>query len=363
MTQFPFFALIASLAALSPLSLPSARAAAPTPPPELVTTTRVGTGFGELKVVESRLDPGAGPDGAEPEIRALARTQPMGWRLFVDLKPIAPAPDDGPDAGYFLLRFPLSAARAGVPFYLIGPEGEISHGLIHAKVGDADLERLRVSQMPVVQTSAPRKAAQNQPKSSYFHAGLALPFLSFQQSGLARYSQLALTPQLSARLPFARGRARASLNAAFTLLPLIKSGGISARTLDLDGQVRYGWPVGPGGRWSIYVNGGAYYRTMLVTRDQFGFHNISGPLLYPSIRRAWATGGSAGAYIRLSPITDGLAPLGLASHDLALGADWAMVLRNRHFLTISADVNAFRMVFSDVEMSSLSFALGVKYGI
>lgn len=73
--------------------------------------------------------------------------------------------------------------------------------------------------------------------------------------------------------------------------------------------------------WRLSVYAGAYYTTMVTSAEGVGYHNVTGPQLYPVISRALAGGRSSlSAYFKYSPVFSGFSVLDLsASRELATG--------------------------------------------
>src|SRR5690606_26185206 len=82
---------------------------------------------------------------------------------------------------------------------------------------------------------------------------------------------------------FRGSRWNAGGNVFLTAFPIVKNQEPTARFYGLNARV--GYTVTPEvARWKVMLMGGAYYTTMSVSDDRFGFRNMGGPQLYPSVQ-------------------------------------------------------------------------------
>lgn len=103
--------------------------------------------------------------------------------------------------------------------------------------------------------------------------------------------------------------------------------------LNLRGGRGFPWLKAP---WEIVIQGGWYYLTML-TNGTFGFNNITGPQLYPSLRYALPNDARIVTYLKFSPISQQFTLMSLTNYELAAGAQYQFPKRSKFTYSVSLD--------------------------
>jgi hypothetical protein len=207
----------------------------------------------------------------------------------------------------------------------------------------ADCTEVRVPSVPVI-------------------VSLGYSSIEYRETGHRDYSMTALTAKAAYQRALGARGWGASASGYLTALPLGRNRADSTmRFLGLN--LRFGYTV-PGVRapWKLSLNTGLYYTTTLVTNNAFGFTNMFGPQLYPTLQRLVGRKDVVGAYLKFSPMMDGLSFFGLANRELAAGLSWTRPLPRERFLSASVDYAAFRLDYSRINIQSNSFSLSLGYG-
>jgi hypothetical protein len=99
---------------------------------------------------------------------------------------------------------------------------------------------------------------------------------------------------------------------------------------------------------------------MFASDSSFGYKNISGPQLFPSLRRNLNNGHALSTYFKFSPISNNLGFFSLSNNEIATGLSY-LIPTEKHTYSISLDYA--RIAFSDgeVEIGSNSLSLGGSF--
>ncbi len=256
----------------------------------------------------------------------------------------------------FRLHVRINAATTTFPLTAIGPAGETEEQTVILVVSqwESILQRLGKFLAP------PRP---------FVTVLLAVSAISYEEQVSIFSSKLfetALTGRLSYNF-FIFGSRRWDLGAStyFTLLPLTKTLPDGLRFLGLNVRVGYVFPKTLGS-WTFGIYSGGYYTTTFVTGSaKFGFINMTGPQIYPVLRRSLAGGRSIMGYFKFSPMSSQFSLFTYSSYELAFGGIYSKSLSNEHPLSFSLDIS--RLHFSVPEQtftgSSSTLSFGVAYGL
>jgi hypothetical protein len=211
--------------------------------------------------------------------------------------------------------------------------------------------------------AAVREARTGKPRSRFTaNAGVSVSTLSYAQTGVAGFSQIAVTAKGAMTYYFLPSRWDLGLSAYFTALPLSTNiSGTSARFIGVNFRVGYStpWLHDP---WRLNLLAGGYYASMFVSGSLFGYRNLSGPQLFPTLSRSLGGGDSLIFYGKFSPVTDGAQLLSLSNREIAGGATWLHPLQGRHSIAGSLDASQLRFSSADTTIQSTSLSLGASYG-
>ena len=204
-------------------------------------------------------------------------------------------------------------------------------------------------------------------KRLQFSAGLNFSFISYEQetsSGASReLSELGLTVKGAATYLLAPPQWSVGLSAFLTALPVASSADPAARFFGLNLRAGYTLPK-VRHPWRISVQGGLYYTTMWVAENAYGFRDMMGPQLFPSVSRELDNGATASAYFKFSPVGGKFSVLSLSNHEIAFGGAYALPEKDGRRISLTLDVAFMKL---DLErygfrMSSSSVSLGAAYG-
>jgi hypothetical protein len=196
-----------------------------------------------------------------------------------------------------------------------------------------------------------------------FTPEFGLTSINYIETGKPDYSETALTAKFSAsRLVFSQSW-NLGANVFFTALPLQKNPDQAARFLGINLRLGYVLPFIKS-EWKVVVYGGYYFTTMFVEQNSFGFKNMTGPQLFPTLERRLNNGDSIRGYVKFSPVIGGqFNILSISNRELALGGAYVISLSNGHIMPVTLDVSRFDLVFSDSTLQSTNFSMGVGYGL
>lgn len=190
---------------------------------------------------------------------------------------------------------------------------------------------------------------------------LGITSSSFSETGLANFTEVSLTPKISYQHPLSSNWDLGG-NIFITAVPLLTSeSGVSAYFLGVNARAGYRlpWLSKP---WTLSLAGGIYYTTMFTSGRTFGFTNMVGPQLFPTLRRTIGERYMAGIYTKYSPVTSGGAPLSFSSHELATGGSFTVLLPNRRTISVTLDYSYISVNVSPLVATNSAFTGGVTYG-
>ncbi|MCC7442522.1 MAG: hypothetical protein IT285_12870 [Bdellovibrionales bacterium] len=192
-----------------------------------------------------------------------------------------------------------------------------------------------------------------------FSLGVGGTFLAYRETSKPDYAAFVLTPKLSYSRAHSPFKSWAFGFSAFLTAAVLSrsSGSVDPRFLGVNARLGYLFPSRSRMKFALY--GGGYYLTMWVPGDAFGFDNLWGPQLYPTL--SWKLSGrnSLAAYCKYSPMMNGFSALPLGNREIAAGLGWQRDFRG-YSITLSADFANFAFSLDDVEVSSNSLTLGIS---
>ncbi len=270
-------------------------------------------------------------------------------------------------------RKPIPRKGKAFPFYhpLSGPQTPLrleevdAYGKVIATewtvtVSPEDWSRIKQTD-PAVE-SAPRKSAETK-AGMRTQLGLGVTSITYLQSRTTGFSSVALTAKGGLVYAWAPGRWSLGLTSFITMLPMTnsRSDGKAGRFLGVNLRAAYALPLGRG-PWALGFAFGGYFSTMFVTDDAFGYQNVAGPQLYPSLRRRFANGESIGAYAKYSPVSSGLSLMTLANREIAFGIDWNRPLQSGESFGLGLDISNLVLYEGSTAIDSSTVTIGLNYG-
>ncbi|MBY0472618.1 hypothetical protein K2X30_15745 [bacterium] len=251
--------------------------------------------------------------------------------------------------GRFIIEVPLIGELTTLQMFAVGPLGKVEKEDIQIKMNDWKTfsESLRV---------------QSPGAKFKFIPGLNFSYISYSESGRDTFSEIALTGKASLSYAFSK---RWSTMGSFyiTLLPLSSTTRDLPRFLGLNFRIGYKLPF-VSDPWDLTLLAGYYFTTMFVPSGNYGFQNMSGPQLYPVLRKNNPSGSSAYGYVKFSPVSNQLSLLRMSNREMAFGAGMSFPPNSKggaYGVTFDA---AFVNLFfpeSDVTISTYSISLGASY--
>lgn len=200
------------------------------------------------------------------------------------------------------------------------------------------------------------------PKLYGFTPSLGFTGASYSQSGASDYSGLLLNVKLAYGRSFALSPWSISASAFTSFLALIaNTSDVQPRYLGLNARVGYVLPF-PSRTWKASLMAGAYYATMFVTDHAFGYNNVSGPQLYPTLQKYFSNGDIGSIYMKYSPVSNSLGFLNLGNREIASGVSWAHALGSRSY-SFNLDLANLHLDLSGIEIKSTTTTFSVGIGL
>jgi hypothetical protein len=186
--------------------------------------------------------------------------------------------------------------------------------------------------------------------------------ISYRQTSAIDFtlSELALTGKVGAEYPFS-SRWSAGASAYITLLPITNPGNtLRFLGVNLRGTYHFTTAEQP---WAFSVGGGLYYTTTLVTGGSFGFFNLTGPQIFPVLRRNFNNGNYASGYLKYSMISYGSHLLSPSQYEAAGGASYGWRMSNGNHFSANLDIARLSLVIPEGNVTSTSVSLGIGYSL
>ena len=263
-----------------------------------------------------------------------------GWQLTRNKMPVKLN-----RGGNFLIEVIVTKEERALEFEAIGPKGEVEREKI-------------VFSVPYWERSPLEPA----PKNLFITTGLGVSSISVKETGVADYSTLALTAKLSGNYLLVPKVLDLGVSTYFTAFQLTKSADISARYFGFNARLGYILPFVKA-PWAISLYGGWYYTTTFVAGNAFGYKGLSGPQIYPSIKRILPNSDVVALYFKFSPISNGLSFLSASNREIAGGLAYVHTLGNGHVVAATLDYSNFKIFLDEINSQTNSFTLGAQYGL
>jgi hypothetical protein len=135
--------------------------------------------------------------------------------------------------------------------------------------------------------------------------------------------------------------------------------GADARFFGANGRIGY-VPIAVN-NWKVSIQAGLYYTTMFVASRAFGFQNLMGPQLYPSISRQIGDYSIAG-YFKFCPVGAGFNLATFTDREMAGGVQFRFPVRNQKVYSIGLDIADLRVKIDGTQVSTTSVSLSASYG-
>ncbi len=177
------------------------------------------------------------------------------------------------------------------------------------------------------------KAQSGASAKHFVGVGLGPTLLTYSQTNFTDYTATLVTVKASYRYKILPPNLDLGTNVfynAFTIGSSNDSTSAHFLGFNLRGGYRFPFEETP---WTLQLMGGIYYNTMSVTSKSFGFQNLAGPQLYPTISRSMGKGNFAFAYLKFSPVASNFKVRSLSSREMALGGGWTFLYKGKRIST------------------------------
>lgn len=201
--------------------------------------------------------------------------------------------------------------------------------------------------------------------------GLSLSAITETEGGMDDYSTIALTAKGSVNYLIEPLKWDAGASFYLTALQLSRSRDVDVHYFGLNLRAGYILPeFSP--IWKITIYGGWYYLTTFVNPGSdengnqyrtFGFRNISGPQIYPTLAYTINQQDALSSYLKFSPVGSSLSLLSLANREVAAGASYSRKLDDVHTGSIGIDFSRLDLNFGAIPASVTTWSLSVSTSI
>ena len=274
------------------------------------------------------------------------------------------------EKGEFTLELPYDSKFDRLQLVAVGPDGEVEYHLYQIKIIMPEVPAPVAILGEATEVTPPLAEGLKEgdfnsklDRRLFVSPGLGLSHLSINQTGQTSYQSIVTTVKASANYLLLPPKWDLGATGFLNVASLSKSSSTDVRVLGMNLRVGYIFPEikAP---WRLSLYGGWYYSTMLANDQSFGYRNISGPQLYPSVRRLLENGHALSGYFKFSPISSALSLMKLSSNELAVGLAYSIPTPNR---TYSITFDFARVTFTDdhvpediVTLTSTSLSLGAS---
>ncbi|MGK5083395.1 hypothetical protein WDW37_08810 [Bdellovibrionota bacterium FG-1] len=253
-------------------------------------------------------------------------------------------------SGDFELKVPIKTQATQLDLYVIDARGTLRK----QEIGIFIAQWLKFKE----------SAASRPPKTRFFTPGFGVSRISVNDNRLSTpFSELGLTAKATYASMLLPPHFDWGASVFFTVLPFAANQDDAARFLGINLRVGYLLPF-VHEPWRVSLQTGLYYTTMFVRSASFGFQNMAGPQIFPTIRRLFKKGDSIGGYFKFSPVSADFGFTSLDSHEIATGLGYSWPLQSGRTLGVSVDLAAINLNLVDygIVISSSSLTLGMTYG-
>jgi len=278
----------------------------------------------------------------------IGRESPAKWHVIWNEKSF-----DVGSAGQISLELPFHEGMKTLELALVGPGGEVEYHFYRLH-----LEMPQVPSLASADEVPPGEIEFNKKLNRRFFIspGLGLSSIHFTQTSVDPYSSIVMTAKVSANYFLTPPKWDLGFTGFFNFVSLGKSASADVRFLGLNLRLGYIFPEikSP---WRLSLYGGWYYSTMFASDSSFGYKNISGPQLFPTLRRNLNNGHAFAYYFKFSPISNNFGLFSLSNNELATGISYVIPTQKR---TYSVSFDYARIYFSDgeVDIGSRSISIG-----
>lgn len=201
----------------------------------------------------------------------------------------------------------------------------------------------------------------DQSQKFWVSASVGYTFISYQQTATPSFFETGITAKGNISYVHAPKSWFLGLSSYFTVLPVTTNiPENTARFLGVNARVGHAlpWIRYP---WEVSMVAGIYYVTMF-TSGIFGFDNLMGPQVFPTVRYNLSRKDSISSYFKFSPVSTGLNLENLSNREFAFGFDWRHFLLNGNSISVSADLANLRFSAEGGDVNTSTATMSVGYG-
>jgi hypothetical protein len=187
-------------------------------------------------------------------------------------------------------------------------------------------------------------------------AGLAYSSVSYLETLNSSLQEQLVTGRVSFAYPLFDRRFELSASTFFTAFILNSTNPQSpARFLGING--RAGYVLVRNSSWSAVLNLGVYFTTMMVPDQSYGFRNLMGPQLYPTLTRIFGK-SSVGLSLKFSPVSQGFSFLNLSNREIAIGGNYSYAATENMSFSGTFSWSQLKFYLDPVQVQLNTWSLG-----
>lgn len=227
------------------------------------------------------------------------------WALIADTDRVKTSPD-----GNFVIKVPVIGQMNGLEMIAVGPLGEIEKQKIGIFV--PQYEELKKQNWTNLKSTRKEKNLKITP-------GIGLSVLSYNEPSRAAISETFITGKLSADYLIGESRFSLGSNLYSSLAVLSHSteSYVYFFGTNLRGGYRLPYLKDP---WQLKIFVGYYFTTTFGGTDDFGYSNLQGPQIYPTLSYKFKNDGALSSYVKYSPVANGIGFYTFDNSEFATGA-------------------------------------------
>jgi hypothetical protein len=192
-------------------------------------------------------------------------------------------------------------------------------------------------------------------------AGLSVTSLSYTESSISQ-KELAVVPKIGF-LNYLGSQTSIAIAGSGYYTAFVSSATYDPKIqfYGLNGRIGYVSRKKGQWLWDYYI--GAYFVSSIVSGSAYGFTKMSGPQIYPVLRKSGSDGHTSfSCYLKYSPVFNGSALLGLGNYEIATGATLALMSTKSATQSLTVDASRMSLTLSGIKMITTSYSAGLTYG-
>jgi hypothetical protein len=193
-------------------------------------------------------------------------------------------------------------------------------------------------------------------------AGLGITFSAYRQTSVLSFNQVSPTAKVNGVY---RLSSRWELSASSYFSPIPVTTSVSGVSLGfLGANVRVGRRLTKShSQWGVVMSLGGYFLTTFPSATSFGFQNVTGPQIYPTLSYEASSKQRYWMYLKYSPIFNGFQVLSITNAEAAMGvgASFKDLIKKEHSLGVTFDLSQLSLNFSGTTIYMNTYSLGAVY--